>query len=492
MSGRDEELLSAYIDGELSAAERASVEQWLTDDVAARELLDELSEASGLVRSLPRHAAPPDLRDAVLARLRAPQAARPPAAVPPRPNWRRRTTWVAVSAAGLLLAFVLYQHRPSADRLTIAHVEAPSTDDFDADADRSAHVTAMSDIIVANEGKLPESLGVDFGVVRRPADQPLDQPRELTLDPAALAQAEALLMQEELELALESGQRPVPGESLAHLGHLGHQVVIFQYRVVDTQDIFDRVQVILTQNGIIPIGEPSADANLLARRLDEGRLQAFYLVAPTTKFNTAVDQITDLDIVTGVSTNTVAFVEEAVGRGSDVSERSDAVPAAVSSPNRDLLLSERESRAKDQNSNGVAAAPEASPTTPLSVSATEEAKPAAQFGDQKLAGTQTAASLSYGVPASGPAAEASGGEAIADAYQVRVPARPKLIEELEELEQSAPQQTEAADAGRENLAQAKSGKVVQSHTWEFVRWYAPPPAKDQMRAVMLFIPEKPE
>ena len=37
-----EELLSAYLDDELSADERATVETWLAEDAAYRQLLDDL------------------------------------------------------------------------------------------------------------------------------------------------------------------------------------------------------------------------------------------------------------------------------------------------------------------------------------------------------------------------------------------------------------------------------------------------------------------
>jgi putative zinc finger protein len=52
-----DELLSAYLDGELSAAERAVVESRLAADPEARQLLDELRVLSSEVRGLPRYAA---------------------------------------------------------------------------------------------------------------------------------------------------------------------------------------------------------------------------------------------------------------------------------------------------------------------------------------------------------------------------------------------------------------------------------------------------
>ena len=50
-------LLSAYLDGELSPAERTQVESQLAADPQARQLLDELRALSGEVRELPRYSA---------------------------------------------------------------------------------------------------------------------------------------------------------------------------------------------------------------------------------------------------------------------------------------------------------------------------------------------------------------------------------------------------------------------------------------------------
>ena len=61
ISGNDElgELLSAYLDGELSEQETALVEGHVLQDQAAIRLLEELRRNAELVGSLPRHKAPP-------------------------------------------------------------------------------------------------------------------------------------------------------------------------------------------------------------------------------------------------------------------------------------------------------------------------------------------------------------------------------------------------------------------------------------------------
>lgn len=54
----DDELLSAYIDGELSADELRAVEEWIASDPGAQALVEELRNVSNTVQSLPRAAVP--------------------------------------------------------------------------------------------------------------------------------------------------------------------------------------------------------------------------------------------------------------------------------------------------------------------------------------------------------------------------------------------------------------------------------------------------
>lgn len=62
----DDELLSAYLDGELSEEERARVEQLLAEQPEARQLLDELRALSGGFEALPKHRLEVDFASRVL------------------------------------------------------------------------------------------------------------------------------------------------------------------------------------------------------------------------------------------------------------------------------------------------------------------------------------------------------------------------------------------------------------------------------------------
>ena len=58
----EDELLSAYLDGELIAAEEAKVERLLAANPAAQQLLDELRALSATLQTLPQQDLGEDLR----------------------------------------------------------------------------------------------------------------------------------------------------------------------------------------------------------------------------------------------------------------------------------------------------------------------------------------------------------------------------------------------------------------------------------------------
>ena len=128
-----EELLSAYLDGELSPVELAELERHLQTDPALQEQLRELEELSAAIQAFPRLSAPESLSAAVLARLdhpaeelteeltapdadagslsagkqhatATPDAARPATAFAPSAAARRRVWPVLTTALSLLVA----------------------------------------------------------------------------------------------------------------------------------------------------------------------------------------------------------------------------------------------------------------------------------------------------------------------------------------------------------------------------------------------------
>jgi hypothetical protein len=111
----ENELLSAYLDGELTADEKARVEQLLATDPRARQLLDELRALSGMFQALPRHALGQDISQQVLHQaqrrmLLGPADMPQPASKPKHPHLRnmfgaRALFWsgLAVGIAAIIM-----------------------------------------------------------------------------------------------------------------------------------------------------------------------------------------------------------------------------------------------------------------------------------------------------------------------------------------------------------------------------------------------------
>jgi anti-sigma factor RsiW len=112
------DMLSAYLDGELTDAERAAVETQLESSPEWREELAEVRAARDALRGLPERDAPAGFWDAVYAHVAADsdEAATddvvvPITAAPSHP--RRRWPWIAASAAAVaaVVAIVVVPHR---------------------------------------------------------------------------------------------------------------------------------------------------------------------------------------------------------------------------------------------------------------------------------------------------------------------------------------------------------------------------------------------
>ncbi len=105
------ELLSAYLDDELSAEDKARVEQRLQDDVPARRLLEELRTTVALVSSLPRRAAPGSVAQDIELRLERHELLGdvPDSLVSPRKRWPIvRATLSLAAVLGVVVFAGLY------------------------------------------------------------------------------------------------------------------------------------------------------------------------------------------------------------------------------------------------------------------------------------------------------------------------------------------------------------------------------------------------
>lgn len=118
----DDELLSAYVDGELTDDERVEVERRLADDPRARELVDELRALGEQMQALPKLTLGEELRSTILQRAERTMLLGDDSQPTPRSRdttGSRRWLWAAMAvAATLLLSFML--PTPEQDEESIA------------------------------------------------------------------------------------------------------------------------------------------------------------------------------------------------------------------------------------------------------------------------------------------------------------------------------------------------------------------------------------
>ena len=159
---RESELLSAYLDGELTAAERAQVDQLLAADPTARQWVEEFRALGKTLQSLPREKLGEDFAPRVLElaqrRILAQTPREPPQAQPaepPQPAWRntvrgmfsrRALLWSGLAVA-IAVMMMIWNPPPENRRIAVAPPRArPKSPESSAakPAERSGPLTIQS------------------------------------------------------------------------------------------------------------------------------------------------------------------------------------------------------------------------------------------------------------------------------------------------------------------------------------------------------------
>ncbi len=175
-----EELLSAYLDGEVSPEERARVEQWLAESSELRQMRDELLSIRTDLQALPRHQVGHDLAAVVMHRSSTASAPDPSSRSAPaadsttasdtslgsivvewwnRGSQGRRFLWPALAVAAALAILVFdARQRPADSEFEVAQVPEAAPAELREETPASAAASAeQPNIGGTSEMPMPEA-----------------------------------------------------------------------------------------------------------------------------------------------------------------------------------------------------------------------------------------------------------------------------------------------------------------------------------------------
>jgi len=256
-----EELISAYLDDEVSPEERASIRQQIESDPTAEKMLADFQEMGNLLRSLPTERAPSGMVAAVHQQIER-QTLLPADAK--QANNRRRPLWLTGSTAALLLigccSLFFYRWTVSLDQMaktgtladqTIAQndgLAAPgsgltSLEDHDTQFDHFATGRA-----VGGEGT-SVAPAMTMSSMEMGRDAPLDSIPAPPISPA-LEERVLARLNESRKLA----ENIQPGDLVQFVDKSGQDVAVVELSVVDVADACGRLQLLLVSNDIEGVG----------------------------------------------------------------------------------------------------------------------------------------------------------------------------------------------------------------------------------------------
>lgn len=154
--------LAAYVDGELDAAGRAEIEQYLTTNPQHRELIDELRQAKNYLQELPRAAAPMEVAEMISQQLERASLLGDVEIGEGGTHFARWPQFRAIAAILLLtvglagvLYYVLPSPKPVAPHAAVITPDMPPDDAMEmARARRAGPSVAAADSTETNESRL--------------------------------------------------------------------------------------------------------------------------------------------------------------------------------------------------------------------------------------------------------------------------------------------------------------------------------------------------
>lgn len=279
-----DEVLSAFLDGELSPEARLKVERWLEGSASARQRLSELRRISGWVQELPRAELPSDFAAEVM-QLAERRMLLPPAVAASRRRAllgqvRYWTLSVGMPvAACLLVAFVWRWQRPEqapeGRQAVVAH-QQHTTDGANAARTEKAADEAGAAAVVTTAPAAKDGDSGPVGNSRVGATSPSEPlPLNGDIDPAQVARVVARIRE-----ISDQGMLPV-----------------VQAYVVDRREGLALVQVVLESQQILregPAGTSDKAGNAAARPAGDAQAagrEALFVVTSVEKLTSALEAL---------------------------------------------------------------------------------------------------------------------------------------------------------------------------------------------------------
>lgn len=364
-----DEILSAFLDGELTEDERKQVEDWLETSPEARQQLEDLTQIGSLIRSIPKPVVPTGFQPAVMQRVQAAVAdantnrvassnesgvnGRHTVATPEGFSraGRQVTNWVSrlVSLAavmGLILAVGLFLQNQQARNDVAGNLELDQslpTASVSLEADAPP---LEADGALAAGGDVGGDPEVESWVSR---DAPAEVPLRAQSDPGMRGSAEpappgpptpspagtealstvdaavfppnGMTLQEWVNSRPDPAIALTPGEMRIFLSQIGGQAVLVEFICVDVSAVdhtSDQLQVLLMSNGIHPVAEYGAPIDPDALRFDEGEQVVIYVESDESMLATALTQMDELEGVVNMNINNLVEYEVADGNVRDL------------------------------------------------------------------------------------------------------------------------------------------------------------------------------
>ena len=228
-SANNMSLISAYHDGELTAAERADVEQLLASSPAARAELESYRSLSGLLREAGRPTLSSDLTPAIMQMIEqrmllSATAARPLNETRPGNGWTKWAVAIAAVAAGLLIAVRVIPQNAEQVPAIVQHSVKPAP---------------IKSLEPQAETIKPASTNTDTNAVAS-----VNPPPPVVTPATELAAADLPLE------VIEDLKRANPGKIVRFLKQSGQDVTVFHLMVLDIQPGLDSLQMILSAQQI--------------------------------------------------------------------------------------------------------------------------------------------------------------------------------------------------------------------------------------------------